>query len=84
LRYKDYQYSPKHLGKDMDTHIKEIKIMMYFHLHNMPEVNTKAEIADAINSVIYENPELFGELTEDNIVDIRDYTIRSTRSPEHE
>jgi|688.fasta_scaffold157832_5 hypothetical protein len=68
----------------MDTNIKEIKIMMYFHLENMPEVKTKAEIADAINSVIYENPELFGELTEDNIVDIRDYQIHSTRNPNDE
>ena len=57
----------------MDTNLKEVKIMMYFHLENMPEVKTKAEIADAINSVIYENPELFGELTEENIVDVREY-----------
>ena len=68
----------------MDTHLKEIKIMMYFHLQDMPEVNTKQEIADTINTFIYEDPEFFGQLTEDNIVDIRDYTIRSTRSPEHE
>ena len=68
----------------MDTHVKEIKIMMYFHLQNMPEVNTKAEVADAINRLIYEDPEFFGQLTKDNIVDIREYTIRSTRSPEHE
>jgi hypothetical protein len=68
----------------MDTTLKEVKIMMYFHLANMPEVNTKAEVADTINRLIYEYPEFFGQLTEDNIVDIREYTIRSTRSPEHE
>jgi hypothetical protein len=68
----------------MDTNLKEVKIMMYFHLHNMPEVNTKAEVADAINRLIYEDPEFFGQLTEDNIVDVREYTIRSTRSPNDE
>jgi len=53
--------------------VKEVKIMMYFCLHNMPEVNTKAEIADTINGLIYEDPEFFGQLDEDNIIDIREY-----------
>jgi uncharacterized protein YuzB (UPF0349 family) len=68
----------------MDTNIKEIKIMMHFCLQNMPEVNTKAEIAEAINRLIYEDPEFFGQLDEDNILDVREYTIRSTRSPDSE
>ena len=68
----------------MDTNIKEIKIMMYFHIHNMEELKTKEEIADFINNMIYEDPEFFGQLTEDNIVDVREYTIRSTRSPNDE
>jgi hypothetical protein len=41
----------------------------------MPEVKTKAQIAEAINNLIYENPELFGELTEENIVDVREFEI---------
>jgi hypothetical protein len=57
----------------MNTTIKEVKITMYFHLHNMPEVNTKGEIANTINTLIYEDPEFFGQLTEENIVDIREY-----------
>jgi hypothetical protein len=68
----------------MDTNIKEVKIMMYFHIHNMEELTTKEEIADFINNMVYEDPEFFGQLTEDNIVDVREYTIRSTRSPEDE
>jgi hypothetical protein len=68
----------------MDTNIKEIKIMMYFHIHNMEELKTKEEIADFINNMIYEDPEFFGQLTEDNIIDVREYTIRSTRSPNDE
>jgi hypothetical protein len=53
--------------------LKEIKIMFHLVLEDMPELNTKAEIAEAINNVIYENPDLFPELTEDNIVDVREY-----------
>ncbi len=64
--------------------IKEVKIMMYFHLENMPEVNTKEEIADTITQLVHEYPELFGELTAENIVDVREYDIRSTRSPNDE
>jgi hypothetical protein len=41
----------------------------------MPEVKTRAQIAEAINNMIYENPEMFGELTEENIVDVREYEI---------
>ncbi len=47
--------------------------MMYFHLENMPEVNTKAEIADLITKMVHENPEVFGCLDEENIIDIREY-----------
>ena len=68
----------------MDTNIKEVKIMFHLVLQDMPELQTKAEIAEAINNVIYENPDLFPELTKENIVDVREYTIRSTRSPEDE
>ena len=64
--------------------IKEVKIMMYFHLENIPEVNTKDEIADTITKMVYEYPELFGELTAENIVDVREYEIRGTRSPNDE
>jgi hypothetical protein len=64
--------------------IKEVKIMMYFHLENMPEINTKEEIADTITQLVHEYPELFGELTAENIVDVREYDIRSTRSPNDE
>jgi hypothetical protein len=53
--------------------IKEVKIMMHFHLVNLPDVNTKQEIADAINRYIYEDPEFFGQLTEDNILDVREF-----------
>ena len=53
--------------------IKEVKIMMHVCLHDMPEVNTKAEIADAITCLIYNDPETFGELCEDNILDVREY-----------
>ena len=64
--------------------IKEVKIMIYLCLEDMPEVKTRAEIADALNNVLYENPDLWGELTEENIVDVREYDIRSTRSPNDE
>jgi hypothetical protein len=56
--------------------VKEIKIVMYFCLENMPEIKTKSEIADKINNVIYEHPELFGELTEENIIDVREYEVK--------
>jgi hypothetical protein len=68
----------------MNTTIKEVKIMMYICLHDMPEVKTKAQIADAITKMVYENPESFGHLDEENILDVREYEIRSTRSPEDE
>lgn len=56
--------------------VKEIKIVMYFCLENMPEIKTKSEIADQINNVIYEHPEMFGELTEENIIDVREYEVK--------
>lgn len=46
-------------------------------LEDMPEVNTRAEIAEALNNVIYENPELLPELTEENIIDVREYEVKS-------
>jgi spore coat polysaccharide biosynthesis protein SpsF (cytidylyltransferase family) len=55
------------------VNIKEVKIMMYICLHDMPEVNTKAEIADAITKLIYNDPETFGQLYEDNIINIREF-----------
>lgn len=57
--------------------IKEVRIVMYFHLENMPEIKTRAEIAEALNNVIYENPELLPELTEENIIDVREYEVKS-------
>lgn len=68
----------------MLTNIKEVQVMMYFHIHNMPEVNTKEEIADFINQMVVEDPEFFGQIDKDNIIDVREYNIRSTRSPEDE
>jgi hypothetical protein len=68
----------------MDTHIKEVKVVMYVCLQDMPEVKTKAEIADAISKLFYENPETFGLLTDENIVNVREYTIRSTKGPNDE
>ena len=64
--------------------IKEVKIMMYFHIHNMEELKTKEEIADFINQMIYEDPEFFGQIDEENILDVREYEIRSTRGPSDE
>lgn len=58
--------------------------MMYFHIHNMPEVNTKEEIADFINRMVVEDPEFFGQIDKDNIIDVREYNIRSTRGPNDE
>lgn len=57
----------------VNMNLKEVKIMFHLVLEDMPELNTKAEIAEAINNVIYENPDLFPELTEDNIIDVREY-----------
>jgi hypothetical protein len=64
--------------------VKEVKIIIYLCLEDMPEVKTRADIADTLNNVLYENPDLWGELTEENIVDVREYDVRSTRSPEDE
>jgi hypothetical protein len=64
--------------------IKEVKIVVHLILENMPEVKTRADIAKELNNVIYENPELFPELTEENILDVREYEVRSTRNPTHE
>jgi hypothetical protein len=53
--------------------IKEVKIVMYLCLEDMPEVKTRADIADTLNNVLYENPDLWGELTEENIIDVREF-----------
>ena len=53
--------------------IKEIKIITYLHIHNMPELKTRKQIAEYINDALYEDPEFFGQLREDNIVDVREY-----------
>lgn len=55
--------------------VKEVKIMMYMCLHNMPEATTKQQIADAINRMIVEDPEFFGQIDEDNILDVREYEV---------
>ena len=55
--------------------VKEIKIVVHLILENMPEVKTRAEIAETLNNVIYEHPELFPELTEENIIDVREYEV---------
>jgi hypothetical protein len=57
--------------------IKEVKIIFHLVLEDMPEVNTRAEIAEALNNVIYEHPELLPELTEENIIDVREYGVKS-------
>lgn len=63
--------------------IKEVKVMMYLHIHNMPELTTKQQIADFINDMISADPEFFGQIDKDNILDVREYEIRSTLSPEN-
>ena len=55
--------------------IKEVKIVVHLILENMPELKTRAEIAETLNNVIYEHPELFPELTEENIIDVREYEV---------
>lgn len=55
--------------------VKEVKIMMYMCLHNMPEATTKQQIADAINRMIVEDPEFFGQIDKDNILDVREYEV---------
>lgn len=53
--------------------VKEVKIMMYLHIHNMEELTTKEEIADFINQMIYEDPEFFGQIDAENILDVREF-----------
>lgn len=55
--------------------IKEVKIIFHLVLEDMTEVNTRAEIAEALNNIIYEYPELLPEFTEENIVDVREYEV---------
>lgn len=64
--------------------VKEVKIMMYICIENMPELTTKQQIADFINDMISADPEFFGQIDESNVLDVREYEIRSTRSPEDE
>lgn len=53
--------------------IKEVKVMMYMCIENMPELTTKQQIADFINDMISADPEFFGQIDESNIVDVRTY-----------
>lgn len=54
--------------------IKEIKIITYLHIHNMPELKTRKQIAEYINNALCENTEIvFGYIDKDNIVDVREY-----------
>jgi|LakMenE01Jun11ns_1017448.scaffolds.fasta_scaffold6749039_1 hypothetical protein len=53
--------------------IKEVIVQMHMHIHNMPEIKTKRQIADFISEAIYEDPDFFGTLHEDNILDVRVY-----------
>jgi hypothetical protein len=62
--------------------IKEVKIMMHLHIHNMEELTTKEEIADFINQMIYEDPEFFAQLDKDNIVDVREFEVNPTENRE--
>lgn len=63
---------------------------MYFTLEDRPDANTKEEIAKALNNQHREElltklwPANIGTLTGENIVDVREYEIRSTRGPEDE
>jgi hypothetical protein len=56
--------------------VKEVKIIVHLIIENMPELNTRAEIAETLNNVIYEHPDLFPELTEENIIDVREYEVK--------
>lgn len=54
--------------------IKEVKIIHYVHIHNMPELKTRKQIAEYINDALYEDPEVvFGYIDEENIVDVREF-----------
>lgn len=55
--------------------VKEVKIMMHMCIENMSELKTKQEIADFINNMICEDPEFFGQIDEDNILDVREYEV---------
>lgn len=63
--------------------IKEVKIMMYLCLHNKPEAQTREQIAQALNDAVRDEPRIFN-ITEENILDVREYEIRSTRNPNNE
>ena len=62
--------------------IKEVKIMMYLCLHDSDAQN-KEQIAQALNDAVRQEPRIFN-ITDENILDVREYTIRGTRSPTDE
>jgi len=54
--------------------IKEVKIIHYVHIHNMPELKTRKQIAKFINDALYEDPErVFGYISEENVIDVREF-----------
>lgn len=55
--------------------LKEVKVMMYFHISNMEELKTREEIADFITNMIYEDPAFFGRIDEENVLDVREYEV---------
>lgn len=57
--------------------------MMRVHIDNMPHLKTKEEIADCINTMADEG-NIFFNLDKDNILDVREYEIRSIRGPNDE
>ena len=70
--------------------IKEVKIMTYVILNDRPDANTKEEIAKALNEqhcmelLTKRYPSYVNTLTAENIIDVREYEIRGTRSPNDE
>jgi len=54
--------------------IKEVKIIHYVHIHNMPELKTRKQIAEYINDAFQEDPErVLGYIDEENIIDVREF-----------
>ena len=67
----------------MNTTVTEVKIVMYLCLHDKPEAQSREQIAQALNDAVREEPRIFN-ITEENILDVREYIIRGTRSPNDE
>lgn len=63
---------------------------MYMVLEDRPDANTKEEIAQALNDQHREElltktwPANIGSLIAENIIDVREYEICSTRNPNDE